>query len=337
MSAQGKLKEADDLIMQLDRQPVSDSRDVNIARLKSNALLNVVRNEMNDVIVYNTELLSLLENPATDTERRTRFIALYELSQAYSRTKGKQQLAVDTIAQLLSPDFDRTGIEPNFVLEAEGQYGLILSFNGENNKAEQVLKEAIPKFAKFYGEEHLKTISVSGYLASTYVSAGKYAEAADVFAKVKTLACKKFGETHIRCAIFTLNEAGTRLELRQYEDVIEQLRKATTIVETQFPDENSPLLQASRFSLVDALLDLGEVKEAGTLIEHLDVDVIKQALPNGEWEITLPILKLRYELATHHNETTAAKLSALIDELAAKPRIHQTTIDRFRRALVKAE
>jgi non-specific serine/threonine protein kinase len=335
--AQGEIKEADELIRQVDILPTRDSRDLNIARLKSKAMLNVLQSNMDEVILYNKELLLLLESPETETERRHRFVALYELSQAYSRIEGKQQLAVDTMAQLLSPDFDKTGIEPYFLLEAEGQYGLILRFNGENDKAERVLKAAIPKFAEFYGEEHLKTIEVNGYLASTYVSAERHAAAASVFAKVKKLACKLFGEAHIRCAIFMGNEAGTRLELRQYDGVVEQMRAALAIVAKQFPDENSPFLQIFKYTLSDALLDLGEIKEVGSLIEHLDVDVIKQVSPNGEWQLTLPILKLRYELAAHYNEAAAAKLNALIDELITKPRIAQSTIDRFKRALIKTK
>ncbi len=332
---QSKIQEAIDVIKELDNWPDSDRKDINIARLRSKALLNLLQSNMTDAASYNKKLLSLIKKPTSDIERRIRFIALFDLSQAYSRIEGKQQLAVDTMAQLLSPDYDKTGIQPYHFLRAEGMYGFILAYNSEYDKAESVLLAALPKYINFYGETHLNTIELRSYLGNVYLSTHRYSESANTFATLKAIACKKFGNEDVRCGLYAVNEGSSQLELGHYRMAVKNIRYGRKVLQKQFPERDSPFYQGTNFLLGAALLEVGELEEVGQLIEGLDENILSQAESNTEWDLMLPIIRLRYMLAQRYDEELARNLQTLIQDLEMSQSTTQITIDRMKRSLIK--
>jgi non-specific serine/threonine protein kinase len=201
---------------------------------------------------------------------------------------------------------------------------------GKYQLAIPVAEQSLADFEKAQGADGQGTVSALSTLSYLYSLSGDDAKALALQREVYQRAIRRWGADSQYTLVELLNLGSDEYDSGDLTAALPHLEQAEAGL-VKVSGANSPVTQAARTQLANALSDLGRNAEALALIEQVDPKAYQATTSDPGRALVLRAMKARIEWRLHRPEAKAA----LRDAIAAmqKADLADDEIDTFRKEL----
>ncbi len=216
---------------------------------------------------------------------------------------------------------------------ARSRLGDALRGQGRYKEAIPVMQRSLDEYEKAEGGDSQGAISSLSALAYLYSLTGDEARALTLQREVYQRAAKRWGTQNQYTLIELLNLGSSEYDAGDLQSALPHLEQAEAgLVKVSGP--HSPVTQAARVALANALSDLGQNEKALGMIREVDPVAYQATTSDAGRAIVLRAAQARIELRLHR-PGAEAKLRAAIAAMQ-KAGLAQEEIDTFRKELPPA-
>lgn len=222
------------------------------------------------------------------TARKGEGLALMKTGQLEEAEK-RQRALIEETTRRLGPNHPQ-------VHDLRLNLGMNLVAQKRFDEARQLLAALLPDLKESLGETHPVTIQAISELGNLHEEQRQFPEAQRLYVEVYQNYEKQFGDQH-QLTIIALHDIASiqkRLGLlqeasRNFERAYKNAEKALGL--------DQPITQAIAYDLASIWLDLEEADDAERILNGLDAELLKTALPQYSWDA-----RLAYQAARAHRQ-----------------------------------